>query len=222
MIVLFLFVFVAEESLTRETVDQSKKIRKAMRVSLIINRSSFQRELSSILRKSSSKSFTSYEQLLLAYDEHGKYNSMFRNRDLILAVIIYGMASLCQISFDSIYPLTLMNSRKYGGFEMNAVEEGWVATSAIVLQLTSSTDSTLLCRSSSDLPSVEQGRFLSLSDCALSARYVRNYACRARRVDLQRVSARLSVRNDVHRLRDFGSGSSDCLQVIASLSLLFQ
>ena len=65
---------------------------------------------------------------------------MFRNRDLILAVIIYGMASLCQISFDSIYPLTLMNSRKYGGFEMNAVEEGWVATSAIVLQLTSSTD----------------------------------------------------------------------------------
>ena len=32
MIVLFLFVFVAEESMTRETVDQSKKIRKAMRV----------------------------------------------------------------------------------------------------------------------------------------------------------------------------------------------
>lgn len=110
---------------------------------------------------------------------------MLRNRDLILAVIIYGMASLCQISFDSIYPLTLMNSHKYGGFEMNAVEEGWVATSAIVLQLTSSTDSAFLCRTSSDLPSVEQGRFLSLSDRALSARYVRDYACRARRFDLQ-------------------------------------
>lgn len=110
---------------------------------------------------------------------------MFRNRDLILAVIIYGMASLCQISFDSIYPLTLMNSRKYGGFEMNAVEEGWVATSAIVLQLTSSTNSTFLCWASSNLPSVEQTRFLSLPDRDVSARHVRNHARRALRFGLQ-------------------------------------
>lgn len=96
-----------------------------------------QRELSAILRKSSSKSFTSYEQLLVAYDTHGNFVSMFRNQDLILSVVIYGMASLCQMSFDTIYPLTLMNNRAFGGFEMDALEESWIATTGVALQIAS-------------------------------------------------------------------------------------
>lgn len=98
-----------------------------------------QRELSAILRKSSSKSFTSYEQLLVAYDTHGNFVSMFRNQDLILSVVIYGMASLCQMSFDTIYPLTLMNNRAFGGFEMDALEESWIATTGVALQIASRT-----------------------------------------------------------------------------------
>ena len=93
---------------------------------------------------------------------------MFRNRDLILSVVVYGMASLCQISFDAIYPLTLMNSRHYGGFEMNALEEGWVATCAIFMQITSST----LCFVSSNsplLPSLEQTGCVSRSTHPVSA-----------------------------------------------------
>ena len=54
---------------------------------------------------------------------------------MILSVLLYGFSAFNQISFDTIYPLTLMNDRHFGGFEMNAVEESWIATFCVLTQL---------------------------------------------------------------------------------------
>ena len=54
---------------------------------------------------------------------------------MILSVLLYGFSAFNQISFDTIYPLTLMNDHRFGGFEMNAVEESWIATFCVLTQL---------------------------------------------------------------------------------------
>lgn len=94
-----------------------------------------QRELSSILRKTSSKEFTSHEQLLLQYNTHSGYSSILHNRDLLLTVAVYGLVAGSQTCYDTIYPLMLMNPKRFGGFDLDAVTESWISTVGITTQV---------------------------------------------------------------------------------------
>ena len=91
--------------------------------------------MSAILRKTPSKDFSSREQLLLQYNNNTGYSSVFRNRDLFLAVAIYSLLAFYQNCYDTIYPLTLANPREYGGFDMDAVDESWIGTFGCFLQI---------------------------------------------------------------------------------------
>ena len=53
----------------------------------------------------------------------------------MLSVLIYGLSALSQMSYDTIFPLLLFNKRDHGGFEFDAVEEGWIATFGTFLQV---------------------------------------------------------------------------------------
>ncbi|KAK8817276.1 zinc induced facilitator-like 2 protein [Blastocystis sp. ATCC 50177/Nand II] len=124
LVLLILFLFVSEETMSQEEIDRMESTKRDM-----------DDKLSALLLRSSEASFSSSEQLILLFNRHANYSSVFKNKDLILSVIAYGVCAFNQVSLDTIYPLTLMNNRAYGGFEMNAVEESWVATFGIVTQL---------------------------------------------------------------------------------------
>ncbi|KNB43735.1 MFS general substrate transporter [Blastocystis sp. subtype 4] len=124
ILVLVMFTFWAEETLSEEEMAESKKIKAQMT-----------RELSSILRKTSSKEFTSHEQLLLQYNTHSGYSSILHNRDLLLTVAVYGLVAGSQTCYDTIYPLMLMNPKRFGGFDLDAVTESWISTVGITTQV---------------------------------------------------------------------------------------
>lgn len=134
LVLLILFLFVSEETMSQEEIDRMESTKRDMDV-LSPRSPHSQDKLSALLLRSSEASFSSSEQLILLFNKHANYSSVFKNKDLILSVIAYGVCAFNQVSLDTIYPLTLMNNRAYGGFEMNAVEESWVATFGIVTQL---------------------------------------------------------------------------------------
>ena len=53
----------------------------------------------------------------------------------MLSVLIYGLSSFCQMSYDTIFPLLLFNKRDHGGFELDAVGESWISTFGTALQV---------------------------------------------------------------------------------------
>ena len=120
--------------MSQEEIDRMESTKRDMDV-LSPRSPHSQDKLSALLLRSSEASFSSSEQLILLFNKHANYSSVFKNKDLILSVIAYGVCAFNQVSLGTIYPLTLMNNRAYGGFEMNAVEESWVATFGIVTQL---------------------------------------------------------------------------------------
>lgn len=134
LILLILLLFTAEETLSQEEIDRMKNAQHDMNVPIPFSPYP-QDKLSTLLLRSSNASFSSSEQLVLLFNKHANFKSIFKNRDLMLSVIAYGILAFNQVSLDTIYPLTLMNDHKYGGFEMNAVEESWVATFGITTQL---------------------------------------------------------------------------------------
>lgn len=129
-----MFAFWAEETLSKEEMAESKKIKQQMTVGIGAV-GEMQRELSSILRKTSSKEFDSHEQLLLQYNTHSGYSSILHNRDLLLTVAVYSLIAGGQTCYDTIYPLMLMNPRKFGGFDLDAVTESWISTVGITTQV---------------------------------------------------------------------------------------
>ena len=134
LVLLILFLFVSEETMSQEEIDRMESTKRDMDV-LSPRSPHSQDKLSALLLRSSEASFSSSEQLILLFNKHANYSSVFKNKDLILSVIAYGVCGFNQVSLDTIYHLTLMNSRAYGGFEMNAVEESWVATFGVITQL---------------------------------------------------------------------------------------
>ena len=84
--------------------------------------------------KNSTSSFISQEQLS-KYTESTSYWSVFKNRDLLLAVLVYGLSAFAQMSFDTTFPLLLANKKQFGGFEYDAVAESWISTFSTGLQV---------------------------------------------------------------------------------------
>lgn len=120
-------VLFAEETISAEEMETSRQCKEEMK-----------RELSSILRKGSKDYINSHEQLLLQYHKYSKYSSILRERDVLLAVVLYTLLSLAQMAFDSLLSPVLANRIAYGGFDMSSQEISLVLVVASPIALVTS------------------------------------------------------------------------------------
>ena len=120
-------VLFAEETISAEEMETSRQCKEEMK-----------RELSSILRKGSKDYINSHEQLLLQYHKYSKYSSILKERDVLLAVVLYTLLSLAQMAFDSLLSPVLANRIAYGGFDMSSQEISLVLVVASPIALVTS------------------------------------------------------------------------------------
>ena len=91
--------------------------------------------MSGILRKSNLTSYDSHEQLLLQYHKYSSYSSILKDRDILLAVLLYFILTLVQMSIDGLIPSVLSNRKIYGGFEMSIADISFITMSASISTL---------------------------------------------------------------------------------------
>lgn len=120
-------VLFAEETISAEEMETSRQCKEEMK-----------RELSGILRKGSKDYINSHEQLLLQYHKYSKYSSILKERDVLLAVVLYTILSLAQMAFDSLLSPVLANRIAYGGFDMSSQEISLVLVVASPIALVTS------------------------------------------------------------------------------------
>lgn len=120
----------SEETISEEEMITSRECKAEMK-----------REISGILRKGSKDYINSHEQLLLQYHKYSKYSSILKERDVLLAVLLYLLLSLCQMAFDSLYSPVLANKKIYGGFEMTSEEISLILMVASPIALVTSKQS---------------------------------------------------------------------------------
>ena len=82
--------------------------------------------MSGILRKGQMQSFNSREQLLLQYHKYSNYTSILKDKDIYLAILLYFILTLMQMSFDGIFPSLLSNRKMFGGFEMDITDISFI------------------------------------------------------------------------------------------------
>ncbi|KNB46855.1 tansporter, major facilitor subfamily protein [Blastocystis sp. subtype 4] len=122
VIVFIFFVFFAEESLSPEEQETARKYKEDMK-----------RSLSGILRKNPLEGYDSHEQLILQYSKYSSYSSILKDRDVLMAVIIYGIHTFAQMSFDALIPNVYVNKQEYGGFQFPVDAIGWIQMTAFPL-----------------------------------------------------------------------------------------
>ena len=54
---------------------------------------------------------------------------------MLLTVAVYGLIAGSQTCYDTIYPLMLMNPKRFGGFDLDAVTESWISTVGVTTQV---------------------------------------------------------------------------------------
>lgn len=91
--------------------------------------------MSGILRKGNLQSCDSHEQLLLQYHKYSSYTSILKDKDILLAILLYFFLTLDQMSFDGLFPSVLANRKQFGGFAMDIADISFInmATAPISL-----------------------------------------------------------------------------------------
>ena len=77
--------------------------------------------------------YDSLEQLILQYSKYSSYSSILKDRDVLMAVIIYGIHTFAQMSFDALIPNVYVNKQEYGGFQFPVDAIGWIQMTAFPL-----------------------------------------------------------------------------------------
>lgn len=137
------FIFLAEDTISYEELNKAKEYREQMKVRFMTCTHS-QREMSGILRKNSLSSCDSHEQLLLQYHKYSSYTSILKDKDILLAILLYFVLTLVQMAFDGVFPSVLANRKKFGGFGMDIADISFINMSTAPIALCPSTS---LCMS---------------------------------------------------------------------------
>lgn len=91
--------------------------------------------MSGILRKNNLASYDSREQLLLQYHKYSSYSSILKDKDILLAILLYFILTLVQMAFDGVFPSVLANRKKFGGFGMDIADISFINMSTAPIAL---------------------------------------------------------------------------------------
>ena len=118
-----MFLFFSIETLTEEEKERSRKMREDVKnkFSFILSKSISQRDLE--------------EQLLVKFNEQSSPRYLFKQRDFLLTILLFGLFSFIQMGYDTILPVALALPSSLGGMELDKEEISMVSGISSLFQL---------------------------------------------------------------------------------------